>query len=512
MKSCSTIAVFALFFAVANTAGAATTVWAFNASFGNPHIQAYDLATGNAVADFEAPNKDALRGRANGRGIAVVATPNATTIYYTLADTPNVYKADAATHADLGIAFTTPLTPGINSLAWDGASFWMVASQPTNQNALVDGKVYKYSPTGQLLQTLVLPLPVNTNFVRNGIEVTASGIVANQGSVPYDIFDFSGNLIHPAFITATFRTTGIAFDGVDYIVADVINQRLAIFNGDGIWQKFVPLAGLNGPLADCKTGNCIVDLAVVAGATPPAGNTPTISAGGVVNGASFLPGVVPGSWLTIKGSNLATVTDTWEKAIVNGKLPTTLDGVSVTVGSQPAFVYFISPTQINVQAPDVGTGPVPVTVTNANGTSAAFTATVAQQAPAFFLWPNNQAIATRQDASLAVKDGTFAGSTTVAAKPGDVLILWGTGFGPTTPTVPAGIQVPGGQQYNCSPVTISLGSASPQVFGCALSAGFAGLYQVAIQVPSTMADGDYAIQATVNGTPSPDGVILSVKQ
>jgi len=247
--------------------------------------------------------------------------------------------------------------------------------------------------------------------------------------------------------------------------------------------------------------------------TPAAGgSTPTISANGVVNGASFAPGIVPGSWLTIQGTNLASVTDTWANAIVNGKLPTTLDGVSVNVGSAQAYVYYISPTQINVQAPNVGLGPVPVTVTNSNGTSPAATATVVQQAPAFFLWPNSQAVATRQDASLAVKNGTFAGATTVAAKPGDVLILWGTGFGPTTPPVSAGIQVPSDKQYNCSPVTIGLGSASPQVFGCALSPGFAGLYQVAIQVPSTMADGDYPIKATVNGTSSPDGVILSVKK
>src|SRR5438309_2203316 len=86
-------------------------------------------------------------------------------------------------------------------------------------------------------------------------------------------------------------------------------------------------------------------------------STPTIDVGGVVSGASFQPGIVPGSWLTIKGSNLSPVaSDTWDKAIVDGKLPTSLDGVSVNVGSKPAYVYFISPTQINVQAPDVGTG------------------------------------------------------------------------------------------------------------------------------------------------------------
>ena len=111
----------------------------------------------------------------------------------------------------------------------------------------------------------------------------------------------------------------------------------------------------------------------------------------------------------------------------------------------------------------------------------------------------------------AVKNGTFAGVTTVAAKPGDVLILWGTGFGPTTPPVAAGIQVPADKAYNASPVTVKTRNCQRQVFGTALSPGFAGLYQVAIQVPTPLADGDYALTATVSGATSPSGVILSVK-
>src|SRR5471032_1122172 len=84
MKSCSPAVIFALVLAGANIAGAVTTVWAFNASFGNPHIQAYDLATGNSFDDFIAPNKDAQRGRANGRGIAVLANGDIYTRWRTL--------------------------------------------------------------------------------------------------------------------------------------------------------------------------------------------------------------------------------------------------------------------------------------------------------------------------------------------------------------------------------------------------------------------------------------------
>ncbi|MCX6633224.1 MAG: IPT/TIG domain-containing protein [Candidatus Solibacter sp.] len=245
-----------------------------------------------------------------------------------------------------------------------------------------------------------------------------------------------------------------------------------------------------------------------------AGPAPTVSAGGVVSAASFQPGIVPGSYVTIFGTNLSPVAfDTWDKGIVNGVLPTSLDGVRVDIGSKPAFVYRIFPNQIDVQAPDVGTGPVPVTVTTPGGTSVAVTANVVAQSPAFFLWPGNQVVATRNaDGSWAVKDGTFAGATTVAAKPGDVLLLWGTGFGPTTPPVAAGILVPGDKIYNTSPVSVKIGTADALVIYGLLSPGYAGLYQVAIQVPASMADGDYALKATVSGASSPDGVTLSVKK
>jgi len=53
---------------------------------------------------------------------------------------------------------------------------------------------------------------------------------------------------------------------------------------------------------------------------------------------------------------------------------------------------------------------------------------VSAEQPAFFQW-GNYAVATRQDFSLAVKNGTLPGTTTVRAKPGDVIILWGSGFG-----------------------------------------------------------------------------------
>jgi uncharacterized protein (TIGR03437 family) len=91
------------------------------------------------------------------------------------------------------------------------------------------------------------------------------------------------------------------------------------------------------------------------------------------------------------------------------------------------------------------------------------------------------------------------------------LFLWGTGFGPTTPAAPVGAQVPSGTIYNTSgSVAVSLGNTPAVVYGAALAPGFAALYQVAIQIPESLADGDYPIVATVSGAQSPADVFLTV--
>jgi uncharacterized protein (TIGR03437 family) len=240
---------------------------------------------------------------------------------------------------------------------------------------------------------------------------------------------------------------------------------------------------------------------------------PTISPnGGVVGGASFLAGIAPDSWITIFGTNLSPVTDTWANSIVNGQLPTSLDGVSVSVGGEPAYIAYVSPTQINAIAPgNAESGEV--TVSNSGQTSSAINAAIQSLEPAFFQWPGNYAVATRQDYSLAVKNGTIRGVTSTPAKPGDVIILWGTGFGPTSPSVPEGAEVPSSMTYNTTyPVTVTLGGTPATVYGAALAPGFAGLYQVAVQIPTSLADGDYAVVATILTAQSPSTTLITVQQ
>ena len=109
--------------------------------------------------------------------------------------------------------------------------------------------------------------------------------------------------------------------------------------------------------------------------------------------------------------------------------------------------------------------------------------------------------------------GLFAGAATVPAKPGDVIILWGTGFGPTSPAVAPGVVPPSNAVANvAATVTVLLGNLPAAVVGAALAPGNAGLYQIAIQVPAGAPDGDLPITAAVSGMQSPAGAYLTVKQ
>jgi uncharacterized protein (TIGR03437 family) len=258
----------------------------------------------------------------------------------------------------------------------------------------------------------------------------------------------------------------------------------------------------------------VVTIPVTLAIFATAPSRPAINTNGVMNAASFVNGAAANTIVTIKGTNLASVVDTWNAFIASGILPTSLDGVTVLFNGKPGYITYVSPTQINVVAPDISAGTSSLIVSNSGiATTSIFNTPAALQSPAFFTWPGNQAVATRTDYTYAVKAGTFSTLATLAAKPGDVLILWGTGFGPTSPTVPIGIPVPGDATYSSASLPIvTINGVQVTVYGAALAPGYAGLYQVAIQVPSTMPDGDWPLVASIGGVSSVNGVILSVKR
>jgi uncharacterized protein (TIGR03437 family) len=363
------------------------------------------------------------------------------------------------------------------------------SSDPISGAASVKINVTKSSGTSWHLQlrqdfAITQGLSYTVSFAARSSDSVTMPVVIQQVGSPYDID------LGPTNFTAT--TTASTFT---YKFTAAVSQPVEI----GFWAGNVSTSATLW----------LDDISVTesSGANPP----PNILATGVVSRASSLPPIAPGGWMTLKGANLAPVdADTWDASIVDGVLPTTLDGVSVTVGGTPAYVAYVSPSQIHAIVPNVAPGQSTLAVTTPDGTTTPVIVNIAAQAPAFFLWPGNQVAATRDDGSYVAKPGTFSDMTTSAALPGDVISLWGTGFGVTTPAVAPGILTPSDALYFCDSATATLGGIDIPVFGCVSWPGYAGLYQVRIQVPPSLDPGDYLLKVLVDNATSPGGVILSI--
>lgn len=224
-------------------------------------------------------------------------------------------------------------------------------------------------------------------------------------------------------------------------------------------------------------------------------------------------GTAPTTWTALYGSGLATVLRTWDGAISGSQLPTSLDEVRVTINGKPATIYFVSPGQVNVLAPlDTATGNVEIVLTNRYGTSAALQVRKANYLPAFYA-PFGESTGLRVTA--VALDGALVGKVgldprvTRGARPGEILQMFATGFGPTNPAAPSDL-IFSGAPVVANATTITIGGKAATFAGNGNLVA-PGLYQFNVTIPD-LADGDHAINATAGGATSAVNVFLSVKR
>jgi uncharacterized protein (TIGR03437 family) len=238
------------------------------------------------------------------------------------------------------------------------------------------------------------------------------------------------------------------------------------------------------------------------------GPTPTITE--VDNAFSNLPNspIQSGTWVAIKGTNLSN-TNPGRGWNANENFPTSMDGTSVTINNKPAFVYFISPTQVNVQAPtDSALGPVSVVVNNNGTPSASATATYQTNSPALLQWGGGQ-----YPYALITNGAAYVGNPavvpgTVSAHAGQALTLWATGLGATNPPLPAGQQPTTFPPLTTSPV-VTINGINIPVLAAVLR--YAGLYQVNIQLPNSLPTGDQPIKIVQGSFQSPSGILINIQ-
>ncbi len=242
---------------------------------------------------------------------------------------------------------------------------------------------------------------------------------------------------------------------------------------------------------------------------------PSISSGGIVHAASFEEGMATNTWISIFGTDLAKSTRTWTAAdFVGGALPQNLDGVEVAVGGVKAAISFVSPSQLNILAPAasaMGRKEIVVSVDGVPSESAV--AYFTEVLPAFFTFgPMNgkYAAALHLDSAPVGPVDLFASGTPARpAKPGEIIQVFGSGFGLTNPpadpsrllTTPAAL--------------IDFGDLEIRIGGQVASVGFAGLSgtglnQFNVTIPA-LAAGDHEIVAYIGGAATRTGVFINVK-
>jgi uncharacterized protein (TIGR03437 family) len=243
--------------------------------------------------------------------------------------------------------------------------------------------------------------------------------------------------------------------------------------------------------------------------------TGPIIAGVAVSGGGV--NIAQNAWTEIYGANLAPSSAasglTWSTApsFASGVMPTSLDGVSVTVNGIPAYIYYISPTQINVLTPlDSTVGPVAVVVNNGTTTTAAYTANLQAVSPGFLRFGDFIHIVAQH------ADWTFVGPVSLSvpgytftpAVPGEVIVLYGDGFGLPVTTLTAGSMYQSGALPEYPQITIG-GVASTVQYAAVISPG---LYQINVLVPTVPSSGDNQVIATYGGVSSPTGAMIPVAE
>jgi len=286
----------------------------------------------------------------------------------------------------------------------------------------------------------------------------------------------------------------------DLIVANTGSNTVSVLlgNGDGTFQGAVNYNTGAGPISVALgdfNGDGASDLVVAnqnsnsVSILLGAANTPSITNGGVVAAANYLPQMVPGMIASLFGSNLASGITT-----AGGlPLPAALGGVSVSANGILAPLFYVSPTQINFQLPWelMGQNQASIAVTTNGFATAPQTITLRTASPGVF---STNASGSGQGAIQISNTATFAapvGSLAQArpVNPGESITIYCSGLGDVLPRPVTGTASPFPPSTTVLTPSVSIGGVPALVTFSGLVPGFVGLYQINATVPLTAPTG-----------------------
>jgi uncharacterized protein (TIGR03437 family) len=148
-------------------------------------------------------------------------------------------------------------------------------------------------------------------------------------------------------------------------------------------------------------------------------------------------------------------------------------------------------------------------VTTAGQTSNVLTVQKSQFAPAFLTFNGTYAAALHADYSPIGAPYLLPGVTTTPANPGEIILMYGVGFGPANPPPPSGQLVTTAVPL-ANAVQITIGGKTANVAYAGLVES--GLYQFNVTVPGNLPSGDAAVAATIGGVATQTGVSITIQQ
>ena len=172
---------------------------------------------------------------------------------------------------------------------------------------------------------------------------------------------------------------------------------------------------------------------------------PVISFAGNAEGESGI--IAPNTWVELKGANLSNTQRMWGQpgdfGPNNTMLPTSLDGVSVTVNGKAAYVYYVSGTQVNILTPPDALPTLPaanvnITVTNNGQAGPAFAVQAQPLSASLFVFDGTHTVAQHFPSYTDVGPATLFPGLTTPAQPGETILVYANGFGPTSTPVVSG--------------------------------------------------------------------------
>ena len=322
---------------------------------------------------------------------------------------------------------------------------------------------------------------------------SGTGTVSTRLATPFtvELVDAAGAVV--ANTTVSFSATGAT-----------VSPATATTDAQGRASTTVTLGATVG------SGSVTATVAGIPVASAPltisaASQGPSISA--LVNGASFLPNLAPGSWITVYVNVTARANAT--ASVV--PLPTSLGGFRILVNGTPIPMYLVfalsSGTQLNAQLPyEVAPGSAQVVVEQDGVASAAFPITVQPSAPGIFVFGNNRAVVQNVG-----PDGSVTVNTADNPIPaGDIIIAYFTGQGALNNPVPTG-GVAGSSALSIPTLAYSAtldGAPIPVAF-LGMTPGQIALGQANIQIPRETRPGTYPLVIRI-GNATSNGPLITV--